>query len=152
MYERILVPLDGSEEAERVLPHIIALAQKFESSVYLVRATAARSQVHAESRTPHAPEVGLDIAQRRLDSEAAAAQRYLSDVVGRLSAEGIQAHADVADGPPPAAILEQAGEHDCSLIAMTTHGRGGVGRLVYGSVADAVLQRSTIPVLLVRLA
>lgn len=151
MYERILVPLDGSEEAERVLPHVIELARKFSSEVHLMQATTWSQQLASESANPQAPELGMDIARRRHDSEKEKAAAYLEQVASRLTSEGINATTVVTDGPAETAIIDQASGISPALLAMTTHGRGGISRLVFGSVADAVVQKSPIPVLLVRL-
>ena len=152
MYERILVALDGSEQAERVLAHVVELAQKFGSEVHLLRATTWSYQLQSESMNPQSPELGMDIAKRRGEAEREEAERYLVGVAGRLKSEGVDARTIIAEGPPDAAILAQLRATDASLLAMTTHGRGNIGRLVFGSVADAVVRKSETPVLLVRVS
>lgn len=151
MYERIMIALDGSEEAERALPHVIELAKKFGSEVHLLRATTWSHQLRSETVNPQSPELGMDIARRRGEAEREEAEGYLNGVAGRLKSEGVDARTIIAEGPPDAAILAQARGIDASLLVMTTHGRGSVGRVVFGSVADAVVRKSEVPVLLVRI-
>ncbi len=150
MYELILVPLDGSELAETALPHAEEIARRFQARVLLLRAVVSAHQVVAETATPDAPRLSLDVAQRRQEAEVEAAEGYLGSISHRLVAAGLRVETQVAEGPPAAAILEYAAEAHVSLIVMSTHGRGGLRRLVFGSVADEVLRSSHLPVLLLR--
>jgi len=84
------------------------------------------------------------------DQEAAQCEEYLRRVQGRLQGEGLQVDATVRRGDVTEEILRHADERRADLIVMSTHGRSGLGRWVYGSIADRVLRHASVPVLLVR--
>jgi nucleotide-binding universal stress UspA family protein len=150
-YQRILVPVDGSPLAEVVLPHAVALARRFGATVELVRAYAPPPSLLAASAASALPGTGpvLDpgpfIAAGRQEAEL-----YLEQLEGRLRRAGVAVEHRRLDGAPGEAIAAESRRADVDLIAMTTHGRGGLGRLVLGSVADHVLHHAACPVLLVR--
>jgi nucleotide-binding universal stress UspA family protein len=139
---RILVPLDGSELAEAALPRVAALAQASGARVTLLQVVG-----------PPTPELQpYEVAVLPEDDEALAeqARRYLAGAAARLSERGVGVESEVAFGWPAERIGAAAAEHHADLIAMSTHGRGGLDRLIVGSVADRVLRRAEVPVLLVR--
>jgi nucleotide-binding universal stress UspA family protein len=144
---RILVPLDGSDLAEAVLPLAIGLAEGAHAEVVLSHSVAAaQADVAARVGTYRATEfedhqVALAIERARI---------YLHDVSQRLIRPGVTMHTDVRTGPPADAILACAHAQHADLIVMSTHGRSGLGRWVYGSVADRVLHGATVPILVVR--
>ncbi len=158
MFTRVIVPLDGSELAERALPYAVAIAQKFNAALVLVRACdgpARAAQVLALSEAgagvggvidPSSVQAVTEAAQ--LETEDAA--RYLESVAARLAQQGLQAEMQVVDARPADAILASVPDEGSALIVMSTHGRSGLQRLVMGSVAEDVLHRSPVPVLLVR--
>jgi nucleotide-binding universal stress UspA family protein len=150
-YGRILVPLDGSLLAEEVLPHVVSLARRYGAAVELVRAYAPPPSLLAASAASSLPGTGpvLDpapfIAAGKQEADV-----YLARVAARLEAAGVAVERRRPDGSPGESVVAVAREGGADLIAMTTHGRGGLGRLVLGSVADYVLQHAPCPVLLVR--
>jgi nucleotide-binding universal stress UspA family protein len=161
MYEHILVALDGSANAERVLLHVQALAEKFGSRVTLLRATTPAvdlippgavgmpaGDLTAYGRVP--PQVAYDQVEQVIDAEANEAAAYLTGVAERLREAGVEAQVDYPNDRASDAILGQANALGAGLIAMTTHGRSGLARALLGSVADEVVRRSRCPVLLVR--
>ena len=153
MYEHLLVALDGSEAAEHVLEHAEALAQKFGSTVTLLRAVISAETLLAQSATA-GPAVG-EVAPPMdptpiLEAEQGAATEYLTAVEGRLRQKGLNVSTEHPEGNASDVIVERAQALGVSLILMTTHGRSGLGRLVFGSTADAVLRHAACPVLLVR--
>ena len=156
MYERILVPLDGSELAEGVLPYAVEIARKFDSELVLMQAVTPFARLLAETApgtpetSPTAVEVSADIARQRLEGEIKQAQNYLDSIKTKLQNDGVNTRTHVVEGAAGAAIIDYAREVNASLIAMSTHGRSGLGRLVFGSVADEVLRNSHVPVLVVR--
>jgi nucleotide-binding universal stress UspA family protein len=153
MFARIVVPLDGSVLAEQVLPHVEALAKQFRSTVTLLRATPPPGLLITESAgtLPVGVPGGAVVDPTPLvDAQRREAAAYLEAVVARLQGQGVAADTDLPDGTAAEAITDRARLLRADLIAMTTHGRGGLGRLVFGSVADAVLRRAPCPVLLVR--
>jgi nucleotide-binding universal stress UspA family protein len=133
----ILVPLDGSPLAEQALPYASTLARTGQARVILVRATLA----HALP--------GLDSAKDQLRGELSA-RDYLATVAGRLMAQGIEVETANPPGDAAEKILEQVRIWNPDLVVMATHGRGGLAHMIYGSVTQAVLAQSPVPVLLVR--
>ena len=153
VFERILVPLDGSDLAEEVLPYVTALARQFGSSVVLLLADQSARLYLETAGAPGGVPIALPIANPEpfIEGERAAAEGYVEAVAQRLRAAAVNARGERVEGPPVETILRRASELRADLIAMTTHGRGGLRRVVYGSVAEAVLRAAPCPVLLVRL-
>jgi nucleotide-binding universal stress UspA family protein len=147
MFTCILVPLDGSELAEQVLPHVAALAQRFGARVTLLRAITPMSQVMAEEAALNEPDGEPDSFA---EAEQREAREYLAAAAQRLHEQGVAAAWEYPQGDAAEVIAARAIALSVDLIAMTTHGRGGLGRLVFGSVSDAVLRRAPCPLLLVR--
>jgi nucleotide-binding universal stress UspA family protein len=154
VYKRILVPLDGSELAEGVLPHAAALARRFKSEVVLLQVIQPLSRVVAET-APTAMEpsgaaavMSVRAAEEKHQRDRQEAMAYLKTLKGRV--RGVRTSLEIIDGTPGEAIVGYARDRKTDIIAMSTHGRGGLGRLVYGSVADHVLRHSATPLLLVR--
>jgi nucleotide-binding universal stress UspA family protein len=129
----ILVSLDGSQLAERALGPAGQLARGIGAALVLVRVVPERAP---EERALQAAEVE-------------AAERYLYVVADRLREKGAVVLAEAVAGEPAEAILAQATLWRAELIAIATHGRGGLGRLLHGSVADAVVRGARVPVLLI---
>ena len=152
MYDRILVALDGSVIAEEALPHAQALAKEFGSTVLLLRATTPPEQVTPAAAAGPTPVSGpLVDPTPIIEAELRAATTYLAATAEVLESAGVTVECIQRDGPPAEVILEEARERNVDLIAMTTHGRGGVARLAFGSVADEVLRHAPCPILLVRI-
>lgn len=154
MYERILVPLDGSTVSEQVIPHVREMAKRFDSHVLLVRAVSPLVATFAEAAPGEltagsAGDFALDLAHRRSAGESESAQRYLTGIAEGLERDGIRTQWSVLEGAPGPVILEHASAAGASLIIMSTHARGVLGQLVHGSVAAEVLQNAEVPVLFV---
>ncbi|MEA3336215.1 MAG: universal stress protein [Chloroflexota bacterium] len=143
MYRRILVTLDGSDRAELALTHATRMAAQFDSELVLLRVVVSPYSIAAPD---------MVLASYDSDHEAlrAHAGEYLDRIVTRLAEEGYRVRSVTSEGPVAEVILDHAEALDVDLIVMSTHGRGGVSRWVYGSVADRVLQGASCPVLLVR--
>jgi nucleotide-binding universal stress UspA family protein len=133
----ILVPLDGSELAERVLAYATALSIPSAAPVLLVRAV----------RTHSLPGTDEPAAQARALAEA---ETYLADVAASLRARGFECEWRTVYRNPAESIVSEAQLHHVRLIAMTTHGRTGPGRWLLGSVAEGVVSQSPVPVLVER--
>lgn len=143
MYQRVLVPLDGSPVAEAILPFIEQIAGPLDMEIMLLRVVPLTSlDVVAMAKEVRAGEPIMKEVE---------AQGYLEPLVGTLKAKGGRAGGRVRIGEPAAEIVAAAEEIGADLIAMTTHGRSGLGRLLFGSVAEAVLRGSPIPVFLMRM-
>ncbi|HUS14982.1 MAG TPA: universal stress protein [Chloroflexia bacterium] len=148
MQAHIIVPLDGSPLAERIIPQVAPLAQVMGGTLTLLRVVPAPVIVE--------PIVGMatgsDNVAANWEAERAAARSYLAGARARVSAiTGLPVQTAVLDGDPVTRIVEYAA-HDLGavLIAMATHGRTGLGRWVFGSVAEGVLHAAGVPLLLLR--
>ncbi len=145
MYEEILVPLDGSELAEAALPHARALAKAFDSRVTLI------SILEPAAVFSQPGMVGPVITvSGGTDEEMATLREYLDNIAGNLSKEGINIRVVIRQGDPASEVVDYATSNHEDIIVMSTHGRSGIQRWVYGSVADKVLRSATMPVLLIR--
>jgi nucleotide-binding universal stress UspA family protein len=152
MYRRILVALDGSAEAERVLPHVEALAGKFECDVLLLRAVTPPERILATAMDPSASGGFVD-PEPLLEAEEAEqedAEAYLKSMASRLGGQGLKVSVEAPEADAADVIVARARDQGVDLIAMTTHGRTGLRHLLFGSVAEAVLRHAPCPVLLVR--
>ncbi len=136
--DKMLVPLDGSKLAEQALTKALDIAEGDKPTFVLLRAAEA-------STWPGADPTGEQV---RVVREA---EEYLEGVKTALARKGIRkVETCVWYGPPASAIVEAAGIAKADLIVMTTHGRSGIGRLILGSVAEAVLRGTSTPILLLR--
>jgi nucleotide-binding universal stress UspA family protein len=144
MYEKILVPLDGSERAEVILAHVEDLASRYASTVILLQ--VVEPNVIYSSPYDAYPELNMDEAEQRVREVDA----YLARLQENLEQKGIDAHRRVEYGPVVLAILDVAEAEGADLIAMASHGRTGLARVFYGSVAAGVLNRIDRPLLLIR--
>ena len=147
MYVKIMVPLDGSELAECVFPHLETIAKGCGvKNVILVRAVEpfyVPQYVYAS--------VVSAISSKEVDAEnKAQAKKYLDGVVSRLNLNGAQIKTDVIMGKPADVLADYATKNKVDLIVIATHGRSGVSRWVWGSVADRILRSACIPVFMVR--
>jgi len=139
-FGRLLVTLDGSEFAERVLP--------------MVRASTMYGSVVNLLRVPEAPEpqrfgtMVEELGRLRAEAETEASQ-YLEEIATALRAEGIETHVLVTGSRPAETIIDVAEKRDVDVIMLSTHGQGGLEGLLVGSVADRVVQQTHRPVLLV---
>ncbi|HEY7269383.1 MAG TPA: universal stress protein [Dehalococcoidia bacterium] len=156
MFETIVLPLDGSDVAEQAFVHARGLAKELGATLVMVQAIDSlaqrMSQPPALIDAPAASAMTVEIMQEAQDAEKESAEKYLAAHRDALIADGIKAEAYVGEGPPVEVIMKLAQDKRAGMIVMCTHGRGGLGRLVFGSVADAVLKSSTIPILLIRAA
>jgi nucleotide-binding universal stress UspA family protein len=141
LYEKILVPLDGSELAECVLPHVKAIAAGCSTGkVVLLRIVEP-----LPAGIP--PAVDFEVVQK---AGVKAAEGYLVKVKAQLSKEGLNVEAKVLTGRPAETITDFAQREKVDLIALATHGRSGISRWVFGSVADRLVRSSSVPILLIR--
>jgi nucleotide-binding universal stress UspA family protein len=147
MYEHILVGLDGSKLAEQILPYVELLAARFNSSVTLLRATISLQQAVALGGGMMDGIIDPTLTE---EEDRRRAAEYLSQLADGMRRRGLTVKCALPEGPPARAILDHACRGGTDLMALTTHGRGGLERLVFGSVADGVLRKSESPVLVVR--
>jgi nucleotide-binding universal stress UspA family protein len=142
MYKYILVPLDGSLRAEKILEHAAEMALKHGAKVLLL-------QVVEPIVTVHSADVYIP-GDESLTAKLEQAKLYLEGVRGRLREKGIAAESRVVSSGVVDAICETAEAEKVDLIAMASHGRTGAGRVFYGSVAAGVLHRVDRPLLIIR--
>jgi len=147
VFRKILIPLDGSATAEQILEYVLALGGSTETDYTLLRVV---EPVMLVRHIPADPAV-KELDQQLLDQLLVEAQIYLEQVAERLTARGLKVRTRIVAVPQAAvAILGEACEDKAELIAMATHGRRGLARLLVGSVADKVLRGATTPMLLYR--
>ncbi len=146
MFKKILVPLDGSPLSEFAIPAALELAAKFDSEITLLRVVTSTMLFDS---VPEVTNIELMMAVRNEARERV--ETYLRGLKGSLRQQGYVVHAQmVVDQMPADAILDVSEALGSDVIVMSTHGRGGLSRWVYGSVADKVLRKCNTPVLLVR--
>ena len=146
MYEKIMVPLDGSELAECVLPHVEGFVKGCHvSNVVFVRVVGPPATSHY-GEVPISPEIYEETESAR----KSAAKGYLDQIKNRLKYEGTELHSEVLVGRVADSLADYTEKNDIDLILIATHGRSGVTRWVRGSVADKILRSSNVPVLMVR--
>ena len=149
MYKKIMVPLDGSKLAECVLPHLetVVRASKPTPEVLLVQAVEPIA-------IPYGREVAEITSMEQLKAfethNKVEAEKYLKHIVAQLETAGINAKADVIYGKAAEVLGDYASRSHADLVIIATHGRSGVNRWVWGSVADRLLRSVSIPVLMIR--
>lgn len=142
--KNVLVPLDGSSLSLAVIPHAVEIARKFGARLVLLRAVlpgAAAPHARAGAGQEEVAEKFSDVDQAR---------RALEDIAAEIRALGVEVGTVVDQDEPAKAILDTVRFHAIDLVAMTTHGRTGLTRLVVGSVAETVLRDAKVPLLVVR--
>ena len=142
MYKRALVPLDGSELSAAILPFITRIAGQLDMEVVLLRVV--------EPIPPQVIESSRYVEIEDVEARLAEARAYLRPIVDHLADKGVRTRLEVRHGTPVTEIVGCAQAVGADLIAMTTHGRSGLARLLLGSVADKVLRGSTLPLLVQR--
>ncbi|MFC1908363.1 universal stress protein [Chloroflexota bacterium] len=172
MYQKIMVPLDGSKLAECVLPHLEVIATGCEAGqVVLISVTErvpVRQTYHATgsstrsdqllnltfSGSENIPDPGIPLDEPfyagAVGRKEKQARRYLDRIAKSLIKKGLSVSTEVLLGPPADQIAAYATHNEADLIIISTHGRSGISRWVMGSVADRVLRSSCVPVLMVR--
>jgi nucleotide-binding universal stress UspA family protein/uncharacterized protein YrrD len=155
----MIVPLDGTPEAEEALAYATALAEKFGGSLTLMRAyegreKTARTLAMMQTQPPGGALVDPDTVQAITDAaedERLDARAYLDAKARALASRGLKTETVLLDESTAGAIVSEAHKRDDAVIVMATHARGGLGRLVFGSVGTDVVQDAHVPVLLVRI-
>jgi nucleotide-binding universal stress UspA family protein len=145
MYQKIMVPLDGSELAEQALQHAVELVKAFDCDLYLVQVVT----------TPAVVAVPYDISYQYSETIREAslneAHGYINNLIGKYKEElKGKIHTKIIEGSVVDGLLDYAGFQNVDLIVMATHGRSGIGRWVFGSVAERILRASDCPVFLIR--
>ncbi len=145
MYQRIVVPLDGSRVAEQALPDATELARLLAVPLHLVRVVDPYLSEHGSLTGMFVDERAIASAIREQDEVA---QRYLEETAARLGSDGQQVTIETVRGPVDHSIVERTTKDD--LLVLASHGRGGLQRWLLGSVAEKVIRHARSPVLLIR--
>ncbi|MGH2508724.1 MAG: universal stress protein, partial [Ktedonobacteraceae bacterium] len=142
MFQRILVPLDGSKQAEQAIPVAIRLARASHGSILLLRVVDSLNEFGLYS-------VGsMLFLQQTIDKDLIDAAAYLAEIAHTIGCEGIEAHIAVFSGQVVPQILDVANAQDIEMIVLCSHGSTGFKRWTLGSVAHKVVHQSPLPVLL----
>jgi nucleotide-binding universal stress UspA family protein len=143
MYQKILVPLDGSNRAEKILPHVEALAVQNQATVTLLQIVPPAGDILTAGVITPLPD--------QLDSEKKLAESYLNSIKAGLQAKQIETRTRVVvSGQVADAIVKIADEEKINLVAMSSHGHSGLSRVFYGSVAAGLLHQIDRPLLIIR--
>lgn len=142
MFKRVLVPLDGSPLAEGILPFLTQIAGPLDLHVTLLRVL--------QPIPPEVVEGSRHILVEDVEQRLADARAYLGPIAAKLQTAGVRVDTDVRRGEAVEEILLGARAARVDLIAMTTHGRSGLNRLLFGSIAEAVLRQTEVPVFMMR--
>jgi nucleotide-binding universal stress UspA family protein len=149
MFEKILVCLDGSELAEQILPYATEEAIHCGSRLVLLRVITGSSSMPMAAAG--VPAYTTEAVTQQMESEEQETKAYLERLAQPLQQKGLRVECVTLHGLQIGeAIVSYADKNDIGLIAIATHGRSGLGRLVFGSVADFVLRESGLPILLVK--
>jgi nucleotide-binding universal stress UspA family protein len=148
-YQRILVPLDGSQTAEQILPYVGALIRPNHTRVFVVSVLTNGLSDRTVALLTSIP-AGLHLSTTSLPKAEIQLRAYLRSVAAALRERGAFVQIDIRRGSPAEEIVAHAAEVGADLISMTTHGLSGPSRWVYGDVAGKVLHSAQSPVLLVR--
>ena len=144
MYKTILVPLDGSNRAEAILRHVEELAHRYDAKVVFLQVVEPLLQL-VSLEQGYATLCMQGFLRRKKEAEA-----YLDALQREFRVKDIDTRACIRSGPIVEEILNAAEREGADLIAMASHGRTGLGRVFYGSVAAGVLSRVDRPLLLIR--
>jgi len=155
MYTKILVPLDGSKLAECVIEHVSSVAKGCQvqevilfhvmKSLPVLTRPSSMGSIDVSHDTPGRSETDYRYEREKMESEA---REFLAEIAESLKKEGMTVSIDVSRGDPAEEIMTYAKLKKADLIIMSTHGRSGVSRWAFGSVADRVVRHSVIPVLI----
>lgn len=143
MYNQILVPLDGSELAEMALPHAESLALKYDATLVLL------SIVTPPVITGRGANA-MELFEKKIDTLMQDADEYLEKLKASLAEKQIKAETYTKLGPVVKSILEFADNDNVDLVLIASHGRSGLGRFFFGSVAAGILNRVGQPLMVIR--
>lgn len=148
MYHKILVPLDGSELAECVLPHVETIAKGCHTTTVTFIRVAEPAIIPVADGEYFSPEIWAEMKSQAI----ASTQNYLRKLFDRIQSqyEGIDVETKIISGRVADSIVEYANKNDIDLIIIATHGRSGISRWIRGSVAERILHSSRMPVLMIQ--
>ncbi|MDD5287585.1 MAG: universal stress protein [Dehalococcoidales bacterium] len=155
MFDRILVPLDGSQFSGRALPYAMEIAKRFGGEVMLFQVVNPTPLVMSSAGndamlSPTATELVIESAREQDKRNIAKAKRYLTIKLREVKARGVSGTYHAVLGDPAKAIIRFCQKESVDLVVMTTSGKSGLKRAFLGSVTDKVVREPGIPVLAVR--
>ncbi len=150
MFQRIVVPLDGTDLSARSLPYAVEMARKFSAELILVTAVQPGRVVTSGVEGPGSVQILIDSAQEKEALDRKEAVANLDAVARDCERKGARVTTAIVNGAPADEILKLCRERKADLVIMTTHGRSGIKRAVLGSVTDAIARSNIVPVLMIR--
>ena len=151
MYKKIMVPLDGSELAECVLPHVdgFVTGSQVKTVIFVRVIEPTRYLAASPTASPQFSQTMQENAKMAEEEEKSSAEKYLKGVLSRVKQGEIKYKTDVLVGNVADSLVDYAEANKIDLVLIATHGRSGISRWVRGSIADRVLRSSCAPVLMV---
>ncbi len=143
MYRKILVPLDGSKRAEKILPHVEEMAKRYKAKVIFVHVIEYKAITTTEGAF-------ITLSDQEFVQAKKQAETFLDGVQEEFRNKNIESQTHVIYGPVVEGIISVAIQEGADLIALASHGRGGLSRVFYGSVAAGLLHRADRPLLIIR--
>ena len=153
MYSCILVPLDGSKLAEKALAHAEGLAKSSGATVHLIMSMTRRygseTPIGGGLESDQSVARTAELSRQLEEAEIQNAQQYLDHTAMSLKNLGLETVVELTTGPPHEHVIDYAKQHGVDLIIMSTHGHGGLKRMLLGSTTDRVIRSGELPVLVV---
>ena len=146
MYQHIMVPLDGSKLAECVLPHLEIIARGCNAKKVTFVRVVEPLHLYGGTESRFSSEERQRLEATTVDT----ARSYLNQLVKQLKYNRVKVQSEVLSGKVADELADYANKNEVDLIIISTHGRSGVSRWVWGSVADRILRSACVPVLVVR--
>jgi nucleotide-binding universal stress UspA family protein len=166
MYDKVLVPCDGSDLAQRsVFPYVVELAKNHEAEVIIIRVIPGPPGKSGTAYRARTPEMPISLPETQEDARVARhpiyrdqeiasavdeAKRSVAGAAAILRKEGVQVTTEVLLGDPAEEIVEYAEREGIDIIVMCSHGSGGIRRWVFGSVTEKVVSSTSVPLLIIR--
>ncbi len=151
MFTHILVALDGSELAEKALPVARDLANTSNGTIHLIQAVSRQPEFEAAhgggDYSLQAVEMDLDLARQLVEGRLSRGKEYLEGIASQLKKAELKVETTILEGAADEQIISYSRGHGVDLIVISTHGYGGVKRLLLGSVTDRVIRSCEVPVL-----
>ncbi len=151
MFTNILVALDGSELAEQALPLAQDLARSSNATIHLIQVVSRQPELEATrggDTSIQSVEIARDLAHQLVEARLSRGKEYLEGIAGQLKSEGFEAETAIQEGAAVENIVDYSKEHGIDLVVMSSHGYGGIKRLLLGSVTDRVIRSCEVPVLI----
>ncbi len=140
MYDRILLPTDGSETTDKAMRQALDIAETYDAALHVLSVV---------DRSAIPPDVRADMLYDELEQSA---NKAVADIESKAADAGVDVETSIVSGTPHRAILDYTEDNDIDLLVMGTHGRKGLDRYLLGSVTEKIVRLSDVPVLTVRMS